>query len=229
MSQIPQDLDPARMTPEQLHIHVNSIITKGYGELSTYDFVMEDLLTKGVSYYILDLNKARAWNNRVLGMLQEIRRLASVVTRIAVGKQRILEVAMGDWLTTTKREQLLPKGLDATERRCLARRACVEQEQDAETWDELVKAVDFYIKCLDDKQKDLAKVKEDLRTQLWAVRVHGVLGELARDGETGSFSQDPVGVVGPPLRKTHARAYSDVDSQREPLSEDPDISRLLDS
>lgn len=231
-------LDPARLTPEQLFGHVNSIITKGYEELTMYNFVMEDLLTKGTQYYILDLNRARAWNNRVLGMLQEIRQVSATVSKIAMGRERLLEVAIGDWLTTQKRESTLPKGLDANERMCLARRACSDQEEDKERWQALVLEVESYVKCLQDKQKDLANVKEDLRTQLWAVRVHGVLGEIAKDGQSGTFNFDPPKQTSPtftPMQNHRASAYHSIKPDAEqpighgaPLQEDPDISRLLD-
>lgn len=206
------------------------LISRGYAELGNYNFVMEDLMTKGTHFYIISLNRARSWNNRVLGMLQEIRQISAKVAEIAQGKSRLFDTAVGDWLVDQKRAGTLPKGIDSTERRALARRSCQTQEEAIERWDALKNEVKAYIDCLQDKQKDLANVKEDLRTQLWAVRVHGVLMEFARDGQKGTFSRDPdssQSANATPLPYDSEPEMAEGLPIAEPLSEDPDITTLL--
>lgn len=184
-------LDPSSMTADQLHVHMSLMIARGFSELTNYNFVPDDLMTSGVHNFIGEIKRARAWNNRVLGMLQEVRQLSAQISRIAKGKKRVFESAMSTWLREAKANNSLPKGVDATERKALARLACSDQEQEVEVWEELKQVVKDYVDCLKDKQDDLANVKQDLRSQLWAVRVHGVLGEFTKDGASGSFHRDP--------------------------------------
>lgn len=184
-------INPSRLTANELFSYVVLLIEGGYKELRDYTYIMEDLLTKGIHQFILDLQRARAWNNRVLGMLQEIRQISSHVSRVCQGKKRLFANAQGTWLRQAKAEGDIPKGLDASERKQLARLACQAYEEEIERWDRLKQEVKDYIDSLKDKQSDLAESKQDLRAQLWAIRIHGVLGEFAAEGKTGNIIRDP--------------------------------------
>lgn len=218
-------IDPSRMSADDLYQYVYRLIEGGYAEISHYSYVMGDLLTQGVVQFQVDLARARAWNNRILGMLQEVRQVSSQVSRVTQGKARIFNNAQMSWLTTQRKSQALPKGMDAAERKALARLSCEQEEKETEKWDKLKLEIREYIACLKDKQSDFAEAKQDLRAQLWAVRVHGVLGELANDGKTGDLKRDP------PMNGGHSELpphHVSVDTPENPVLVNENISRLLD-
>lgn len=184
-------LNPSSFTDQQLYEYVAKMLAEGYSELEKYSYSMRDHLTVGMSHFGEDLTLLRAWNNRVLGMLQQARQINAPVQRMSQGKRRLYECSVAEWTRNAKVAGEL-SGLDGSERKALARANCSSNEEDAERWEELKTALRSYIDSLEDKQKDLTTARNDLRAQLWAIRVHGVLGEFSKEARDDEFGEGSV-------------------------------------
>lgn len=164
-------------------VRARSLIDSGYAELPQYRFVLRDLLTIGVAAYTEDIRKVRGWGTRVLGLLQEARQVLPIVTRHAKGRARLVEALAAQRLMEARQQNTLPLGLDATERKQWSRQQLQVQEADVFDWEQLVGELRSFIDNIEDTRQDLLAAKHDLKAQLWAVRLHGVLGELSREGQ----------------------------------------------
>jgi hypothetical protein len=184
-----QTLDVKNLTPDKLYGYVIDMITSGYAELPNYVYVMSDFLTVGTHKFNEDLAKTRGWSNRIMGMLQQARQVNAHVATMAKGKTRIYETDLVRYITTA--DKAVFKGLDASERKLLAAQNCTPAYEEAAKWETLRLEMKAYIDALEDRQKDLHVARQDLRSQLWAVRLHGVLGELAKEAQDGDSSGAP--------------------------------------
>jgi len=85
---------------------------------------------------------------------------------------------------------MIPKGLDARERKAVAELENTVLIEDASNWDLLLGEQRGLIAMLRDKHKDLIAAREDLRNLLWSVRLQGMSGEgFGRSGLEPELNQ----------------------------------------
>lgn len=229
-------INPKLLSDRELYEYVTAMIRDGYEELPNYTYVMPDMLTVGVHKFNADLILTRGWQNRILGMLQQARQIKAHASAMAEGKKRLHEYDISDYITKESNRIKL-KGLDASERKIAARRACSESEEVADEWNRLVGELRAYVDVLEEKLRNLGEAKNDLRAQLWAVRVHGVLGELShearsddvgpvRQTSTHEVTEDQVGRI-PWLDKRGSEMVPAPPVPDNPVQCDPEMDRLL--
>lgn len=215
-----------RLSPDELQTATLKVIALGYEELPRYSYVMRDLLSTGLRSFTNDIAKTREWDTRVLGMLQEARQLTAPVKRMFKGTQRLLDTSIVQHILDKKASGELPEGLSAEERRAWARIKFNDQVEVVEGWEQLDSELRAFIITLEDKHKDLVSVKKDLLAQLWAVRLHGHVGDdlkgLLHEG-TGEYNS-PNSIVSPGPPKSFTPIPQ---SFLNPAKEDDEISKLL--
>lgn len=176
------------MTDVDLMSTMQGWLDKTYLELDGYTLVLgEDFLTTGITRFLKTLNDARGWSSRVLGLLMEARRYRDQAIHLAKGKKTLFEYSCIEF--TKNERQSMPAGLDGHERKALAALANRVRQEDWQAWENITNELRTLIEVLEDKHKDLLSSKQDLRAQLWAVKLQGFLGELVSEAAEGEASR----------------------------------------
>jgi hypothetical protein len=166
--------------PNVLYQDVSLLIRDGYAEQSRYVLVMTELLKTGLAQFTRDLAMTRQWADRVLAMLEDARRVRPLVEEVADAAKRRFDRAVVKHLSDPA--VMLPKKLDAGQRQVWACSFFTDLEDDAKVWLRLHLELKAFIESSDKKFRHLVEAKHDLRSQLWAVRLHGILGDLTVPG-----------------------------------------------
>lgn len=146
-------------------------------ERERYVYHMRDLLSAGPSKFLEDMQTVRAWCDRILNMLQDIRRLHIEVSRRSDMVVLDLEFA----IVQRQVEQDIPKLTAAGDRKVWARKECQTEELLSAKWNVLKQELGAHIKLLDGQLKHLMTAKQDMRAQLWAARLQMFVGEVDFD------------------------------------------------
>lgn len=170
------------MPTESLFQTADQFLRDGYTELAQYVYVLPELIKAGFTQFTRDLSMTREWADRVLSLMEQARRLRPLVEEASTTAKRKLDYAVVSLLADSK--TTVPKKLDAGQRYLWARAQFSDLERQAQDWARLHDEVRAFIDSSNDRFKHLLNAKNDLRSQLWAVRLHGLLGELHQEGRT---------------------------------------------
>lgn len=168
-------------TDEDLKVILGKFLSQSYDEIVKYEMVLgEDFLTTGVTRFLQTLNITRGWSNRVLGILMDARRYRDRVNQLVRGKKALFEQSCIEYIRDNRPN--MPAGLDGQERKSLAALMNKEKHEDWQEWEGYAGELRSLIDTLNSRHKDLLSAKQDLRAQLWAVKLQGILGELSDEG-----------------------------------------------
>lgn len=169
-----------QLSPDELAKHISEFVTNTYAELSKIKNPMnEDFLTTGISRFNERLTEVSAHDFRFMGMLDEARRLEIESDSLARGKKSIAEEQVMIYATQLPRPEVF-KGLAADERKAYSKMQCKDYFDDAERWHVLAAELEVLIKHVAEQREFLSRGQQRLLASLWAVKVHGALGELQK-------------------------------------------------
>lgn len=165
---------------DQLHENITNLIKDGYVEQNRYIYVMPEFLKVGIPQFNQDLSLTRRWADRLLSMLEDARRYyASVETELEPATKKRLEYAVVQYLSDPS--TTVPKKLDAGQRETWSRSHFGDLETEHDRWVGLKAGLKAFIDTTDKRFKHLLNAKNDLRSQLWAIRLHGIIGDLPHE------------------------------------------------
>lgn len=170
------------MQKQDLFNQVEKFISEGYGEQARYCYIMPELLKSGLHQFTADLAMTRQWADRMLSILERARQFRPLVEEAVKAATRQLDYSIVRLLSDPGVN--VPKRLDAGQRYCWAKAQFGDLEQERDDWERLHHELKAFIQTADDRFKHLLSAKNDLRSQLWAVRLHGLLGDLHQEGQS---------------------------------------------
>lgn len=173
-------VDASKMTDKQLLVYIHKFLDEAYKEIEgNINMLNEDFLTTGVVRFNQRLGDVSALDFRMLSQLMEARRLEITVKDLAKGKAKLASQHVVDFLIQQPRPDVF-KYMDASERKAYAQAQCAEYFQDADVWSTAASEIKVFIENMDDKRSSLKDGQQRLLASLWAVKVHGILGELQK-------------------------------------------------
>lgn len=159
---------------------IDTFIESVYSEINNYDVLLgEDFLTTGIHRFLVQLNKGRQWGSRVLNLMIDARRYRDRALHLARGKRMLFEQKCILYIKDERKN--MPSGLDGQERKALAQLENADYQEDWYLWETVANELRSMVEVLTQKHKDLLSAKQDLRAQLWAVKLQGMLGELGKE------------------------------------------------
>jgi len=162
---------------DELFAYTQKFINDGFDELDDYYLVIdEDLLSTGISRFQLKARQAREWGNRILKLMQDARRLKSPVLSQTQGVSRLHDAHLAQWVQQNRQTDTC-KGLDGNERKALARANWTEEACRVDQWTVISGELRDFIETCRLKHKDMVQARDDLKAQLWAVRIQAISGE----------------------------------------------------
>lgn len=165
---------------DQIHHRLHSWLQAQYAEQVEYVYVLPNFLQVGMQRFNEDLTTCRRWADRILAQLEQARRYRNIVDEIRQATEDAVGFAVVNLLSDP--DAKIPKLLKAAEQRqTWARQSCEKEIAEARRWESLHEEFRAFIRTSEDKFKHLLNAKNDLRSQLWAYRLHGMLGELHQE------------------------------------------------
>lgn len=155
--------------------HIREFIARCYSELPRYSYKMRDLHAVGLQSFSEDLQNTREWDTRVLALMQETRQLLPATKRNATHASRFYETVLLATLLESKNAGTLPGGMSAAERRTWAAGFHDKENADLELWEMLYQELRALLSILEDAHKDLMTARQDIRAQLWAMKLLHVM------------------------------------------------------
>jgi hypothetical protein len=172
------------MELDQFYSTVVDLIRKGHKELLTYDFKLRDLSEVGIPSYMEDQRRINAWQSRVMAMMSTARQLRGRVEKIAKAKEEYVDIEVQNKITELQASDGFPNvKMHKDQQVAWVKKIFTAEREDAANWKELLTELRSFLDQLEARMSCFGRNLNDLRSQLWALRLQGQTGELANEGQ----------------------------------------------
>lgn len=206
------------------------LIADIYVEIPRYSYKMRDLHAVGLQSFSEDLQTTREWDTRILALMQDVRRLLPGAKRQMTATSRLYETVLLATLLESKNAGTLPGGMSAAERRTWAAGFHDKEHSEMESCEMVYQELRALLSILEDAHKDLLTARQDIRAQLWAMKLlhtlspgqqHPMADQALLDYAAGDYAA--------PTREVSGHPIPNFRPPVNPVQADPSIDFLLGS